>query len=67
MKMELHEDSLFEIINRDVKTLLAEIEEMVVPEQERRESAEIAKNNEYFIEILDTLLENPSTVEELKQ
>lgn len=51
------EQPSFETINRDIKAVLAEMEEIVSAQHEYLGPEEIAKNNAAFLLLLDRLLE----------
>lgn len=46
----------FENIHKDIKSVLAELTDIVTAQDEERDPVEIAKNNEAFLKLLDTLL-----------
>ncbi|KFN40944.1 MAG: hypothetical protein JU82_00180 [Sulfuricurvum sp. MLSB] len=51
------EQPSFEIINRDIKAVLAEMGDIVSTQNECLDPEEIAKNNAAFVQLLDCLLE----------
>lgn len=51
------EQPSFETINRDIKTVLAEMGDIVSAQHEYLDPEEIAKNNAAFLQLLDRLLE----------
>ncbi len=53
--MNTVEESAFEAINRDIKAILVELDELLAVNYDQLDPQQLAKNNEAFIQLLDQL------------
>lgn len=53
--MNTVEEFALEAINRDVKAILAELDELLAAKYDQLDPQQLAKNNEAFIQLLDQL------------